>query len=45
MKKKDYRKPTVEVVEYEQEVLLLAGSYDEGNANDPFEDGGDPLNP
>ena len=41
MNKKEYEKPTMEVVEYEQEQQLLAGSLT-GNRDNPY---GDPENP
>ena len=42
MKKKDYLKPTVQVVKLQHQTHLLAGSVD---PVDPFTPGGDPLNP
>ena len=46
MKRKDYEKPTMQVVELKQQPQLLAGSTT-GNMNDPadYDDGGDPFNP
>jgi len=42
MKKKQYLKPSLEVVVLKQQQHLLAGSVDPVN---PFTPGGDPLNP
>ena len=42
MKKKEYEKPTTQVVQLKQQPQLLAGSVD---PVDPFTPGGDPLNP
>jgi hypothetical protein len=41
MKKRDYEKPSMKVVELKQRTMLLAGSL-----NDPenYPDGGDPFN-
>ena len=45
MKKKQYEKPSVEVVELKQQSALLAGSTT-GNMDDlaDYNDGGDPFN-
>lgn len=42
MKKRDYEKPSMKVVELQQRTMLLAGS---GGFNDPdnYPDGGNPL--
>ena len=47
MKRKDYEKPTMQVVEVRQQVQLLAGSAASGgmNPNEPYTPGGDPINP
>lgn len=45
MKKKDYLKPTMQVVMLKQQQQLLAGSTGSVNNPDPFTPGGDPLNP
>ena len=47
MKKKDYERPSMEVVELKQQQQLLAGSSAGGgmNPNDPYTPGGDPFNP
>jgi hypothetical protein len=42
MKKKEYERPTMQVVQLQQQQHLLAGSVD---PLDPFTPGGDPLNP
>ena len=42
MKKKEYEKPAMQVVQLKQQPQLLAGSVD---PVDPFTPGGDPLNP
>ena len=46
MKRKEYERPTMQVVELKQQPQLLAGSTT-GNMNDPadYDDGGDPFNP
>ena len=43
MKKKEYERPTMQVVQLKQQPTLLAGS----GLNDPtdYPDGGDPFNP
>lgn len=43
MKKKDYEKPAMDVVEVKQQQQLLAGSGGGIDPNDPFTPGGDPL--
>ncbi len=40
MKKKEYLKPTIDIVKLKQQQHLLAGSLDEP---DDYESGGDPL--
>ena len=47
MKKKEYERPTMQVVELKQQLALLAGSAASGGMtpNDPYTPGGDPLNP
>jgi len=45
MKRKEYEKPSVEVVVLKQQQHLLAGSTGSVNNPDSFEPGGDPLNP
>ena len=45
MKKKDYLKPTVQVVKLKNQALLQTVSIGSVNNPDSFEDGGDPLNP
>ena len=42
MKKKEYERPTMQVVKLKQQPQLLAGSVD---PVDPFTPGGDPLTP
>ena len=42
MKKKEYERPTMQVVKLQQQQQLLTGSVD---PVDPFTPGGDPLNP
>ena len=46
MKRKEYERPTMQVVELKQQPQLLAGSTT-GNMNDPadYDGGGDPFNP
>ena len=45
MKRKEYEKPTMEVVELQQQQQLLAGSAKSGQMDDPddYQDGGDPF--
>ena len=45
MKRKDYRKPTMKVVELQHRTMLLAGSQLDGKLDDPedYESGGDPF--
>lgn len=45
MKRKDYKKPTMDVVEVKQQAQLLAGSGGGIDPNSPYTPGGDPLNP
>ena len=45
MKKKDYERPSIEVVELKQQAQLLAGSGGGVNPNDPYTPGGNPFNP
>ena len=45
MKKKQYEKPSTEVVMLQQQSTLLTGSIGSVSNPDPFVDGGDPLNP
>lgn len=42
MKKKQYEKPSMKVILLQQRTMLLAGSV---KPLDPFDNGGDPLNP
>ena len=46
MKRKEYERPTMQVVQLKQQPQLLAGSTT-GNMNAPadYDDGGDPFNP
>lgn len=45
MKRKEYEKPTMEVVELKQQAQLLAGSPQNGQMNNPddYHNGGDPF--
>jgi len=45
MKRKDYEKPTAQVVELKQQQQLLAGSAKSGQMEDPddYSNGGDPF--
>ena len=46
MKKKEYTKPAMLVYNLQSPEKILAGSGNGGmNALDPYENGGDPLNP
>ena len=44
MKKKDYKKPSTEVVMLQQQSIICSSPGSVSNP-DPFEGGGDPLNP
>lgn len=44
MKKKQYEKPSTKVVELQQQSIICSSPGSVSNPN-PFEDGGDPLNP
>ena len=43
MKRKDYQKPTMKVVQLQHQTHLLAGSGELNSPND-YGDGGDPFN-
>ena len=43
MRKKEYERPSIEVVELKQQAQLLAGSGGGVNPNSPYEPGGDPM--
>ena len=45
MKKKQYEKPSMEVVMLQQRTMLLAGSGNGVDPLSPFAPGSDPLNP
>ena len=45
MRKKEYERPSIEVVELKQQAQLLAGSGGGVNPNDPYTPGGNPFNP
>lgn len=44
MKKKEYERPSMEVVELKQQAQLLAGSAPNSASIDDYEDGGDVWN-
>lgn len=44
MKKKSYEKPSMKVVMLQQQSIICSSPGSVNNP-DPFEDGGDPLNP
>ena len=44
MRKKEYLKPTIDIVKLKQQQQLLAGSGGM-NPNDPYTPGSDPLSP
>ena len=44
MRKKEYERPTIDIVKLKQQLALLAGSGGM-DPNDPYTPGGDPLTP